>query len=71
MLLGVFDLDGRYSGGCKKCCAVLIPNSRKAPLPATVGFGELLRFPGQILILLTFGRTYVHNTARETALGDK
>lgn len=55
-------------GGCKKCCAVLIPNSRKAPLPDTVGFAEPLCFTGQILILLTLGRTYVHNRARETAL---
>lgn len=58
-------------GVCKKCCAVPIPNFRKAPLPATVGFAQPLCFPGQIWILLTLGRAYVHNRARETMLWEK
>lgn len=53
----------------KNCCAVPTPNSRKANLPATVGFVELLCFPGQILILLTLGRTYVHNRAMRQRSG--
>lgn len=55
----------------KKGCAVPTPDSRKTRLPATVGFAEPLCFPGQILILLTLGRTYVHSRARETALWEK
>lgn len=72
----VFALHARWRTGGrgavkKKCCAVLIPNSRKAPLPATVGFAEPLCFPSQIWILLTLGRSYVHSRSRETALWEK
>lgn len=65
----VFALHARWRTGGKIAVLCRLPTLEKAHLPATVGFVELLCFPGQILILLTLGRTYVHNRAMRQRSG--